>query len=97
MMLLNPWRFWGLLLSNNMMGSLIGTLIIIAILLTLYCIIPKSYTWWAIGLFLVWVGPVLFVLPFVFGLFVLPTILSGGDLNLPVGCGRDENGKIICM
>lgn len=97
MMLLNPWRFWGLLLGNNMMGSLVGTLIIFAILLTLYCLIPKSYTWWVIGLFLVWIGPVLFILPLGFGLFILPTILSGGDLNLPVGCVRQADGKILCI
>jgi hypothetical protein len=97
MFFLNPWGFWGLLLSTSKVGSLVGTIIFFIILTTLYIFLPKQYTWWGIGLFLVWVGPVLFFLPFIFIFFVLPSIFYG-EWTVPIGCGRDkETGQLICM
>ena len=92
-----PWSFWTVLLTTNKFGSLVGTIIICIILATLYIFLPKSYTWWGIGLFLVSIGPILFLLPFIFVLLVLPNIFSG-DWDIPMGCGRNkETGKITCI
>ncbi len=91
-----PWLFWILFLSSSVKGSLVGTAILITVLVALYYLLPKGFTWWGIGLFLTWVGPIIFFLPFVF-LFTFPALFRG-DLNLPVGCGRDKvTGELICV
>lgn len=93
----NPWIFWVMLLSNSNMGSLVGTSILFFIIVLLYNFLPKGYTWWGIGLFLLWVGPVLFFLPFLLIFFVLPNSLQG-NWNTPIGCGRNEkSGKLECI
>lgn len=98
MFLFRPWEFWTMLLSTSKLGSLTGTIIISTVLSILYNFLPKGYTWWGIGLFLVWVGPILVVLPFLFLVFVLPILLYGEDWDVPVGCGRNkETGKLDCI
>lgn len=97
MFFINPWGFWARLLSISKVGSLVGTSVFSIILAILYIFLPKQYTWWGIGLFLVWVGPVLIFLPFIFIFFLLPSIFYGG-WDLPIGCGRDkETGKLECI
>lgn len=98
MLFLNPWGFWGMLLSTSRGGSLVGTSVIFILLVTLYYFLPKTYTWWGIGLFLVWIGPILFFLPLLFMAFVLPSIIYGDNWNVPIGCVRNkETGKLDCI
>lgn len=99
---MNPWRFWVKLLILSKIGSLVGTVILIITLISLYYVVPSPYTGWSIALFLLWVGPVLLIHPFVLCIIVLPRIIYGDwdeyDWSIPIGCARDKvSGKVWCI
>lgn len=92
---INPWSTWFQILGGTILSGFIGYSIITSVITGLYVFSPPTYKWYMIGLFLLYVGPVIFFTPFLL-LFIVPNSLKG-DWYIPVGCGRDRDGNLKCV
>lgn len=90
-----PWVFWAIVFSSYTIPVLIGFTFIVVVIIVLLVTLKWMYSIPSILLFLLWVGPVLLFLPI--SLMFAVGNVSKGDFNIPIGCGRREDGSLACM
>jgi len=83
--LLNPWKFWAIILGSNSLVSFIGFSLIITIIICFFNFFDWLKAFLFTIIFCIWVGPVLFLSPLIL-MLIVPNVLTG-NFFVPTGCG----------
>jgi hypothetical protein len=92
---ITPFNIWRKLLGGGTLAIFLGLALFIVIVVCLFMFLPLKYVLIGFIVLLIWIGPIVLYIPFLFVLAI--SYLLSGDYSIPLGCGRNESGRVVCL
>ena len=92
---ITPFNIWRKLLGGRTLAIILGLALFIVIVVCLFMFLPLKYSLIGLVVLLVWIGPIVLYIPLLFVLAI--SYLLAGDYSIPLGCGRNESGRVVCL
>lgn len=90
-----PWVFWAKILSISVIPSFIGYSVILTLIISAFFLFRLKFALIFIFLLCLWIGPILIATPLLL-LFTIPNFFAG-DYDVPIGCTRQPDGRLLCI